>query len=68
MTIRERRKELNMRLVDLAKSTGIDAGVLSMIENKRRIPNSREKIIIATALGSKVEELQFPKAILAFGG
>lgn len=68
MTVREKRKKLDLRLVDIAGTTGMDTSVLSRIENNKQIPNGVQKRNIAEALGCDVSDIRFPRAILAYGG
>ncbi len=57
-TIRERRKELGYRQIDLEKMTGIRSDAISLYENRHRKPNPEHLIKIAKALQVKVWNLE----------
>jgi transcriptional regulator with XRE-family HTH domain len=52
------RKEKKLTLLTLADRTGIDAAVLSKIENGHRIPNDRMLVKLAIGLESIEDELR----------
>jgi ribosome-binding protein aMBF1 (putative translation factor) len=54
LDLREARLKLGIKQVELAKRTGIDRSVLSLIENGWKSPNQEQRTKIEAVLGSQV--------------
>ena len=66
-TIRALRVERGWTLRDLSARSGIDASLLSRMENLRFIPSEEHKRCIAEAFGLDVEDIAFPEVTIARG-